>query len=113
MGAGRWSRWGRGSCEGHSLEFGFAYRFDIRPGPKSDGLHPDFWWASSRAGSLGEFPTFEAAAQACEDEARRLMEPLLVADRIATDMTLVVDHWKMYLALPHRLRSRKTPSRRR
>jgi hypothetical protein len=65
MGSGRWSRWGRGSCEGHTLEFGFAYRFDIRPGPRSDCIHPDFWRASSRAGPMGEFTTFEAAAQAC------------------------------------------------
>jgi hypothetical protein len=113
MGSGRWSRWGRGSCEGHSLEFGFAYRFDIRPGPRSDGIHPDFWWASSRAGSLGEFPTFEAAAQACEDEARRLIGPVVERGDVDRDLILVIDHWKMYLALPHRLRSRKTPSRRR
>ena len=84
MGSGRWSRWGCGSCEGHSLEFGFAYRFDIRPGPSSDNLQPDFWWASSRADPLGEFPTFEAAAQACEDEARRLNRYSKVATSIAT-----------------------------
>jgi len=76
-------------------------------------MHPDFWWANSRAGSLGEFPTFEAAAQACEDEARRLIEPVMESGHIDRDMILVIDHWKMYLALPHRLRSRKTPSRRR
>lgn len=113
MGSGRWSRWGRGSCEGHSLEFGFAYRFDIRPGPSSDGIRPDFWWASSRAGSLGEFTTFEAAAQACEDEARRLIEPVLERGDINRDMILVVDHWRMYLALPRRLKSRSTSARRR
>lgn len=113
MGSGRWSRWGRGSCEGHSLEFGFAYRFDIKPGPSSDNFKPDLWYASARSGSLGEFPTFEAAAQACEDEARKLIEPLLLQEPIPSDAILTVDHWKMYLALPHRLRSRKTPSRRR
>lgn len=112
VGAGRWSRWGRGSCEGHSLEFGFLYRFDISPGPRSDGIHPDQWRASARSGSLGEFPTFEAAAKACEEEARRLIEAAEAREGKAGDMILVLDHWRHYLALPHRLRSRKTGSRR-
>ena len=77
MGQGRWSKWSVGGEEWHTLEFGFAYRFDVRAGPRSSGLHPDFWYASARAGSLGEFPTFGAAAQACEDEARRLIEEAL------------------------------------
>lgn len=112
MGAGRWSRWGRGSCEGHSLEFGFLYRFDISPGPRSDGLHPDHWRASARSGSLGEFATLEAAAEACETEVRRLIEETLARDGTGGDMVLVLDHWKHYLALPHRLRSRKSGARR-
>jgi hypothetical protein len=57
MGQGRWSKWSVGGDERHTLEFGFAYRFDVRAGPKSKALHPDFWYASARAGSLGEFPT--------------------------------------------------------
>lgn len=113
MGRGRWSRWGRGSCEGHSLEFGFSLRFDIRPGRRTDGVNPDFWLATSRAGPLGEFQTFEAAAQACEDQARRHIEPILAHNDSDPDLILMIDHWKMYLALPHRLRSRKTSSRRR
>lgn len=113
MGAGCWSRWGRGSCEGHALEFGFSVRLDIKPGSRSNGVTPDFWSASSREGSLGDFPSFEAAAMACEIEAKRSIEAAIARGDTGIDMTLVVDHWKMYLALPHRLRSRKSSSRRR
>lgn len=112
VGAGRWSRWGRGSCEGHSLEFGFLYRFDISPGPRSDGIHPDHWRASARSGSLGEFATFEAAAMACEAEAQRLIEEQLAREGAGGEMILVLDHWRYYLALPHRLRSRRSGARR-
>jgi hypothetical protein len=111
MGRGRWSKWSVGGDERHTLEFGFAYRFDIRAGPKSNGLQPDFWYASAREGSLGEFPTFEAAAQACEDEARRLIEEALQRGDDGYDMKLIDEQWTLYLALPHRLRSRKTRTR--
>ncbi|MFN3463292.1 MAG: hypothetical protein ACK4X1_04375 [Terricaulis sp.] len=112
MGAGRWSRWGRGSCEGHSLAFGFLYRFDISPGPRGDGVYPSHWRASSRSRSLGEFPTFEAAAQACEAEAQKLIEDAVQQNGERGDMVLILDHWRQYLALPHRFRSRRTSARR-
>ncbi|GAM99794.1 hypothetical protein U91I_03449 [alpha proteobacterium U9-1i] len=111
MGQGRWSKWSVSGEERHTLEFGFTYRFDVRAGPKSDGLHPDFWYASSREGSLGEFPTFDAAAQSCEDEARRLIETTLSRGDVAYDLKLIAEQWELYLALPHRLRSRKTRTR--
>ncbi len=111
MGQGRWSKWSVGGEERHTLEFGFAYRFDIRAGPKSDGLRPDFWYASARAGSLGGFPSFEAAARACEDEARRLIEVALERGDQSDDMKLITEQWTLYLELPHRLRSRKTRTR--
>lgn len=111
MGQGRWSKWSVGGEERHTIEFGFTYRFDIRAGPKSNGLAPDFWWASSREGSLGEFSTFEAAAQACEDEARHLIEAALNSETPAYDIKLIGEQWERYLALPHRLRSRKTRTR--
>lgn len=112
MGNGRWSRWGRGSCEGHTLEFGFDYRFDIRPGPTSDGFKPDFWYASARSGSLGQYPTFELAAQACEDEARKLIEPRIIGAELSYDAGRLKEQWERYLSLRHRLRSRRTSSRR-
>lgn len=111
MGQGRWSKWSNGADECHALEFGFTYRFDVRAGPKSDGFQPDFWYASSREGSLGEFPTFEAAAHACEGEARRLIQVALNRGDASYDMKLIGEQWTLYLALPHRLRSRKTRTR--
>ena len=111
MGQGRWSKWSVGGDERHTLAFGFAYRFDIRAGLKSNGLHPDFWYASARAGSLGEFPTFEAAAQACEDEARRFIEAGVKRGDASYDMKLIGEQWTLYMALPHRWRSRKTRTR--
>lgn len=111
MGQGRWSKWSVGGEERHTIEFGFAYRFDIRAGPRSNGHQPDFWYASSREGSLGEFSTFGAAAQACEDEAKRLIELALKNGDGDYDAKLIGEQWKSYLALPHRLRSRKTRTR--
>jgi hypothetical protein len=61
LGQARWSKWSHGGDECHAIEFGRKFRLDIRGGPKSNGIVPDFWYASSRDGSLGEFPTFEAA----------------------------------------------------
>lgn len=111
MGQGRWSKWSNGADECHAIEFGFTYRFDIRGGPKTNCIYPDFWWATGRDGPLGEFPTFAAAAQACEDEARRLIEAALASDNSGYDAKLVAEQWALYLAMPNRLRSRKTRTR--
>jgi hypothetical protein len=111
MGQGRWSKRSVGNAESHNLEFGFQYHFGIRAGPKSDGFKPDFWRASSRSGSLGEFSSFEAAAKACEDDARRRIETALERGEDAFDMRLVKEQWEAYLARPHRFRSRKTRTR--
>jgi hypothetical protein len=113
MGAGRWSRWGRGSCEGYSLEFGFLLRFDIRPGPRSGGIRPNYWNASSRAGPLGVFPTFEAAAEACEAQARCVIDAAIAAGAAPGDMVLVLDHWNAFQALPKKLRAHARGARRR
>lgn len=111
MGSGRWSKWSNGADECHALEFGFKYRFDIRGGPKSDGIRPDFWWASSRDGSLGQFPTFEAAALACEEEAKRIIPLELERGEAGLDASVIAEQWERYLVMPHRLRSRKTRTR--
>lgn len=111
MGRGRWSKWSNGQDECHALEFGFTYRFDIRGGPKTNGNSPDFWWASSPVGPLGKFPTFEAAALACETEARRLIEPVLASEQKEFDTTTIAEQWTAYLAHPRRLRSVRSRSR--
>ena len=111
MGRGRWSKWSNGQDECHALEFGFKFRFDVRGGPKTNGNTPDFWWASARDRSLGEFPTFEAAALACEVEARRLIETALANGTEDFDLKTVAEQWKAYLAHPRRLRSVRTRKR--
>lgn len=100
-----------GGEERHSLEFGFRYAFSIRAGPKSDGLTPEFWWASARDGSLGEHKTLEDAMRTCEAEAKRLIdaEPLdVIAD---FDVRSIREQWTAYMASPKRLKSIKTRSR--
>lgn len=111
VGQARWSKWSHGGDECHAIEFGWKFRFDIRGGRKTKGVFPDFWYASSRDGSLGEFSTFEAAAKACEDEARRLIEAALAKSDKSFDMSGVEEAWKKYLAHPNRLKSLKTRSR--
>lgn len=111
MGQGRWSMRSVGGAESHTIEFGFKYRFDVRAGPKSNGVTPDLWYASAREGSLGDYPTLEAAMRACEDEARRLIEAPADASVVDFDANTIKEQWNAYLASKHRLRSVKTRTR--
>lgn len=111
VGQARWSKWSHGGDECHTIEFGWKFRFDIRGGPKTNAHAPDYWSASSRDGSLGEFPSFEAAAKACEDEARRVIEAALAKGAKSYDMSGVEEAWQKYLAHHNRLKSLKTRSR--
>ena len=70
----RWTRWGRGSCEGYGLELGSLLRFGVtRYRAGLDG--PESWGVSLNGKSLGSFETFEAATAHAEREARLLLEP--------------------------------------
>lgn len=111
MGRGRWSKRSVGGAESHTLEFGFKYIFSVRAGPKSDGITPDVWWASSRDGALGDFPTVEAGKKACEDEARRLIEAPPADGVVDFDTNSIREQWNAYVADPKRLRSVKTITR--
>lgn len=72
----KWSRWGRGSCEGYNLEFGWMLRFSIVR--HVQGLNgPEVWALSLNAKSLGCFPTFEEAVERANQEARYQILPLL------------------------------------
>jgi hypothetical protein len=51
---GEWSRWGRGMCEGWSLEIGTAYRGSVVRQDRI-GDNPPTWLASVNAGFLGEY----------------------------------------------------------
>jgi hypothetical protein len=110
--AGRWSRWGRGSCENYSLEFGFLLRFDISPGPREGSAPPTSWRAYAPKKSLGDYPTFEAASKACEAEAKALIDVAIESNGASRDMTLVLDHWRAFQALTHKHRARRSPRRR-
>ena len=111
MGRGRWSMRSVGGEERHTLEFGFKYMFSVRAGPKSDGIHPDVWWAGARDRSLGDHPTLEAAMRACEDEARRLIEAPPADGVIDIDANTIREQWSAYLVAPKRLRSIKKRNR--
>ena len=71
----RWSRWGRGSCEGYGLEFGTLLRFSV---VRNMGL-PESWRADLNAKLLGVFGTFDDAIAHVEREARTEIEQV-VAD---------------------------------
>lgn len=111
MGTGRWSKRSVGGEERHSIEFGFKFRFDVRAVRRNGEIIPGLWFACSRDGALGEFPTFDTAAQACEDEARRLIEPALEKSDVEYEMKLIGEEWKAYLAKPRRFKSVKVHTR--
>lgn len=91
---GRWSRWGRGSCEGYGLDIGGAFRSTVvRGGGSRD--EPIVWTASVNARELGKFPDRAAAIKRVEEEITRDMGPLL-------------DDWTIFRAA--KLLGRKTAS---
>jgi hypothetical protein len=81
---GEWSRWGRGMCEGYSLEIGFAIRGSVVR-RHAVGL-PSTWLASLNMTALGEFLD--------RGEAMRRVET-----RIEADMDLLLSDWADYRAV--------------
>ena len=53
MGRGQWTRWGRGMCEGWSLEIGMAFHGSVVRRDRSG--EPPIWIASINSTGLGEF----------------------------------------------------------
>ncbi|SRR6266508_1596352 len=80
---GQWSRWGRGSCEGYSLEIGFAFRASV---VRRDHPHPQppTWKVSLNSTDLGEYPDREAGFRRAEE-------------MIEADMKTVAEDWEAYL----------------
>ena len=70
----RWSRWGRGSCEGYGLELGELLRFGVTR-HQTDGGQGELWGVNLNGKSLGSFENFEAATAFAEKHARSLLEP--------------------------------------
>jgi hypothetical protein len=77
MGRGRWSRWGKGSCEGYGLELGPAFYATV---VRRDQPHPEppLWQVMMNSGDLGRYPDRESAKrraeQILEDGMRRAVE---------------------------------------
>ena len=80
---GQWSRWGRGMCEGWSLEIGTAYRGAVVRQDRID--QPATWLASVNATYLGEHPDRESAMARVEGDIEHQME-------------LVLHDWGLYRA---------------
>jgi hypothetical protein len=83
MKRGQWSRWGRGMCEGYSLEIGpLLYGAVVKRETK--GL-PTTWMAAVNATALGEYLD--------RSEAMRRVEDWLVAN-----MQMAAADWEIFKA---------------
>jgi hypothetical protein len=80
---GEWSRWGRGMCEGWSLEIGTAYRGSVVRQDKIE--QPPTWLASVNAAYLGEYLDRDSALARVEAN-------------IAGNMQTVLHDWGLYQA---------------
>jgi hypothetical protein len=72
MGHGIWTRWGRGSCEGWSLDIGDTIRCQVVRGLDHFD-RPTTWRAASNDGEFGEFATRDLAMAEVEFRIRQRM----------------------------------------
>jgi hypothetical protein len=83
MKRGEWSRWGRGKCEGYSLEIGEALRGAV---VRSSTLDlPTVWLASLNTTALGEYLERDVAMRRVEEH-------------IESTMNLVLYDWELFKA---------------
>ena len=83
MGRGQWTRWGRGMCEGRSLEIGTAFYGSVVRQDRSGA--PSTWIASINSSALGEFLGREIAMHRVEE-------------LVEASMVLVLHDWDLYRA---------------
>jgi hypothetical protein len=83
MGRGQWTRWGRGMCEGWSLEIGMAFRGSVVR--RDIGRERTTWIASINSTGLGEFLEREIAMRRVEE-------------LVESSIELVLHDWKLYQA---------------
>ena len=83
MGRGQWTRWGRGICEGWSLEIGMALRGSVVR--RETNSQPTTWIASINSSALGEFLRREIAMHRVEE-------------LIEANMVLLLHDWELYRA---------------
>jgi hypothetical protein len=80
---GEWSRWGRGGCEGWSLEIGVAFCGSV---VRQDRINqPQTWLASVNATYIGEYVDRASAMAHVEQNVRHNME-------------LVLHDWRLFQA---------------
>ena len=87
MGRGQWTRWGRGMCEGWSLEIGMAFRGSVVR--RETNGQPTTWMASVNSTGLFEFLQREIATRRVEE-------------LIESSMLLVLHDWEVYRATKER-----------
>ena len=83
MGRGQWTRWGRGMCEGWSLEIGMAFCGSVVR--RETNGQPTKWIASINSTGLGEFLEREIAMRRVEE-------------LVESSMVLVLHDWELYRA---------------
>ena len=83
MGRGQWTRWGRGMCEGWSIEIGIAFHGSVVRRDRSG--EPPIWTASINSTGLGEFLEREIAMRRVEEQ-------------VELSMLLVLHDWELYRA---------------
>lgn len=83
MTEGEWSRWGRGMCEGWSLDIGNAFRGSVTK--RSEAGQPVIWVACLNMAALGEFLERDVAMRNVEE-------------RLEGDMRVTLRAWQSYQA---------------
>ncbi|MGE4249027.1 MAG: hypothetical protein AB7F09_06540 [Parvibaculaceae bacterium] len=76
MARGRWTRWGRGSCEGYSLEFGGLIHFSVVR-HSGIGPAPDYFELTSHTRRIDSFPTARDGMAYAEQELESGMQAVL------------------------------------
>lgn len=82
MAGGKWSRWGCGSCEGHSLALGDFITFSIVRQDDQFG-RLSHYEATSPTRKIDEFPNVEAGKAAIEEQ-------------LESGMRRVLHDWEIY-----------------
>jgi|EndMetStandDraft_2_1072991.scaffolds.fasta_scaffold210090_1 hypothetical protein len=82
MARGKWTRWGRGSCEGYSLGLGSLIGFTV---VRRDGIRaaPDYFELTSHTRKIDTFPTAKEGMAYAESE-------------LESGMKAVLEDWEIY-----------------
>jgi hypothetical protein len=88
MGRGQWTRWGRGMCEGWSLEIGMAFRGSVVR--REISRERTTWIAAINSTVLGEFLEREIAMRRVEE-------------LVESSMVLALHDWELYQAAKGKL----------